>query len=177
MDPLNDHQFSPDISVAAGATASRFERSLTVLARLAVALLCLIVTTSVLSRWLYGALIPDDVLLVRELMVAVILLPLAAVTAGRGHIAVTVFSDWAGPRAQFALSLLGHVVGLLFVAALLWAGMRLLTGAWASGEYYDGDLYIPLWLGYAVYVVGLAAFLARLGVMCGRDVMYLAARK
>ena len=176
MDPLNAGDLSPESSFAAGATASWPERFLTVLAMLAVALLCLIVTVSVISRWLYGALIPDDVLLVRELMVAVILLPLAAVTAGRGHIAVTVFSSWAGARAQAVLSLLGHGVGLLFIGALLWAGARLLSGAWATGEYYDGDLYIPLWLGYAVYVTGLAAFLARLAVMCGRDLAHLAAR-
>lgn len=176
MDPLKASDLAPENTVAAGATASWPERWLTVLAMLAVALLCAIVTTSVLSRWLYGALIPDDVLLVRELMVAVILLPLAAVTAARGHISVTVFTDWAGTRSQHALSLLGHVIGLLFVGALLWAGGRLLAGAWASGEYYDGDLYIPLWLGYAVYVVGLAAFLARIAIMCGRDIARLASR-
>ena len=138
------------------------ERVLVVLAMLGLVLLCLIVTVTVLSRWLYRPLIPDDVLLVRELMVGVILLPLAAVTARAAHISVTVFTDWLDARALGVLARLGHVVGLALVIALIWIGGRLFLGAWQSGEYYDGDIYVPMWIGYAVFTLALGAFALRL---------------
>jgi TRAP-type C4-dicarboxylate transport system permease small subunit len=95
-------------------------------------------------------------------MVVAIILPLASVTARRMHIAVTVFTKWASVRTKQNLSTVGKAVGLLFVGMLLWASVRSLVGAVDSGEYYDGYIYIPIWIGYAVYVLGLAAFFLRL---------------
>ncbi len=141
--------------------ASKPEQFLTALAMAAIGLLCLIVTITVFSRWLYQSIIPDDVLLVRELMVAVIIFPLAVVTAEKKHIVVTVFTNWMKADSKQKLSAFGHLIGIFFVGFLLWAGTRNLADAIGSGEYYDGDLYIPFWIGYAVYVLGLAAFLIR----------------
>lgn len=140
----------------------RPERWLTALAMVGVGLLSLIVTITVVSRWLYHAMIPDDVLLVREIMIWVILLPLGAVSVKRMHIAVTIFTDRARPAALRILDKVGTFIGSCFVALLLWAGCKLFLDAWESGEYYDGDINIPMWITQAVYVIALAAFLARL---------------
>jgi len=150
-------------------TPTRPERALTALAVAGMALLCVIVTTTVVVRALGLVLIPDDVLLVQELMVVVILLPLAAVTARREHIAVTVFTARVPPRGQRALALLGHAVGMLFAGALLWVGTRTLLKQIASGEYYDGELYLPTWIGWTVFTVGCALFLLRLLLLALRD--------
>jgi len=131
------------------------------LAVVAVGSLCLIITVTILSRWVYRSIIPDDVLLVGEMMVAVILLPLAAVSAQKKHIIVTVFTNWITTGSKRKLSALGHLAGFLFVGLLLGAGAQNLMDAVSSGEYYDGDLYIPLWIGYSVYLLGLSAFLVR----------------
>mgnify|MGYP005613805647 CR=1 FL=1 len=48
---------------------SRAEGLLLLLAALAIAVLCAIVTLTVVSRWFDWLLIPDEVLLVRELIV------------------------------------------------------------------------------------------------------------
>lgn len=141
---------------------TRAEKILTALGMLAIGALCAIITVIMLSRWFFHPFLPDDVLLVKELMVAVILLPLASVTAKRMHIAVTVFTDRASNTARRNFSTFGDAVGLVFVGLLLWAGTRSLLGAFWSGEYYDGDIYIPVWIGYSVYVLGLAAFFLRL---------------
>ena len=107
-------------------------------------------------------------------MVATILFPLAAVTANRAHIAVTIFSDWLGQGGKRVLSVLAHVIGAVFAASLLVAGYRLFINAWQSGEYYDGDIYIPMWIGYATFLVALTAFLVRLVVVLLADLRALA---
>ncbi len=138
------------------------ERFLTSIAMIATGALCVIVTTIVISRWFYQPLIPDDVYLVSELMIAVVLLPLASITRRHMHIEVTVFTDWTSENCKKKLSVLGHVIGLLFVGLLLWAGTRSLVGALETGEYYDGNISIPTWIGYALYVSGLCACFLRL---------------
>ena len=135
------------------------------------ALLCLVVTITVFSRWLYKPIIPDDVLIVRELMVAIILLPLASVTAARAHIAVTVFTNWLGGLCKIVLSALGHFTGLVLVTGLIWAGGRLFWSSWKSGDYFDGNIYIPAWIGYAVFLLALMAFAIRLAVQFMSDML------
>ncbi|TAK51562.1 MAG: TRAP transporter small permease [Gammaproteobacteria bacterium] len=147
---------------------SRAEGLLLLLAALAIAVLCAIVTLTVVSRWFDWLLIPDEVLLVRELMVAVILLPLAAVTARRLHIAVTLFTGRIAGRCRRQLARLGGAVGLLFVGLLLWAGIRNLAGAVATGEYHDGEMQLPVFVAQAVYVLGLGACCLRLVVQLVR---------
>lgn len=162
MDPLSREELPP-------LTPSWPERALSALATLALAMLGVLVTVVVVSRWVGHPLIPDSVLLVREMMVAVILLPLATITVLREHIAVTVFTVAAKRPLQCALAVLGHLVGLVFATALLWAGARLLNRSYVSGEYYYGILDIPLWIGHAIFVLGAAAFALRLSVMLVLD--------
>lgn len=166
-----------DTGNAAAPGPTRIEGWLSGLSAVAVAAMCVLITVTVLSRWLYSGIIPDDVLLVRELMVAVILLPLAAVSARRDQIAVSIFTDRLSGRPRMAIALIGDAVGILFIGALLFAGMRLFADSWGSGDYYDGDIYIPMWFGHAVYVAGLGAFLARLIANGAGDLKRLAASR
>jgi len=154
MDPIVHEE---DVTVR----LSRPETVFLNLSMVAVGSLCFIITVTILSRWVYRSIIPDDVLLVGEMMVAVIILPLAAVSAQKKHIIVTVFTNWITAGSKRKLSALGHLVGILFVSLLLGAGVQSFMDAVGSGEYYDGDLYIPLWIGYTVYILGLSAFLIR----------------
>ena len=163
MDPLNPDEGD-------NSTGTWPERALLFLAMVGIGLLCAIVTITVVSRTIYRPIIPDDVLLVREVMVAAILLPLAVVTAGRAHISVTIFTNWTSARTKIWLSLLGHLVGTAFASLLLFAGWRLLVDAWLAGEYFDGDIYLPSWIGYATFVLALLLFVLRLLAMLWADV-------
>ena len=147
---------------------SAVERLLLRAGAVAIGLLGAIVTATVLARWFDWLRVPDDVLLVRELMIAVILLPLAAVTARRLHIAVALFTGRAAGGTRRRLERLGDAVGLGFVGLLLWAGIRHLLGALATGEYHDGELEIPAFIGPAVYVLGLGACCLRLAVQLAK---------
>lgn len=162
-----------DVGNAGALEGSMPERILLYLAMISIGLLCLIVTISVISRAVYRPLIPDDVLVVRELMVAAICFPLAAVTAARSHIAVTVFTEWVPMRGRALLSVVASLFGLVFTLSLMFAAFRLFSGALASGEYYDGDIYIPTWIGYATFVLAMGIFAARLVVTCYHDIRVL----
>jgi hypothetical protein len=50
----------------AAADPARPERVLADLAALAIAILCVVITVTIVSRWLYRGIVPDDVLIVRE---------------------------------------------------------------------------------------------------------------
>lgn len=138
------------------------ERLLCAVAAIALALLCVIITISVVTRVFGVGLIPDDVLLVEELMVIVVLFPLAAITANGEHINVTIFTERVGDRSKQALALLGDAVGIVFGFALAVAGAESLLDALASGEYSEGKLYLPVWAGWAAFSIATSAFLLRL---------------
>lgn len=155
MEPLTDD------TIHVGES-KRLERFLCGVAAIAIAALCILITLTIFLRLFSFKTIPDDVLLVQELMVVVILLPMALVTALREHIAVTVFTDRLGQRLRVALDLLGNSIGIFFGTALTWAGAHSLLSALSSMEYYDGELYLKTWVGWAVFATGSGAFLFRL---------------
>lgn len=167
MDPLRFEETKTGLGLPGRHTL--LERAGVKAAGLALVALCLIVTVNVLSRWFWHALIPDDILLVSELMLVVILGPLALVTAEREHIAVTVFTARAGQGARRLMACLGHLAGLLFFGFLLVAFWKLLEKSWRTGEFYDGLLGLPQWPGLALATAGVAGILLRLAFLLARD--------
>jgi TRAP-type C4-dicarboxylate transport system permease small subunit len=152
----------------------RIESLLVDLSVAAVLLLGLLITVTVLMRAFINSGVPDAIVLVRELMVAAIVLPLAATTARRAHIAVEVFANLLPPRARDALVIFGSVVGLLALAPMIWAGWREFTGTLESGSYYFGDLNIPKWPGRALFLLGMAFCWLRLALLVIGDLRALA---
>ncbi len=139
----------------------RFETLLLGLAALAVLIMGGMITLNVILR-LFGTSLPDSVVLVRELMVAAIILPLAAVTAARAHVSVEVLVNQLPERTRQALILLGWVIGLIALAPLVYASWREFSSTWSSGSFFFGDLSLPKWPGRLVFMVGIAACWLRL---------------
>ena len=152
---------------------TRAERVLTWLAITAFFTMAIIVTTNVISRWIGRAIIPDDIMLVKELMVLVILLPIGLVTALRQHISVDLFTEWLPRKGKICLALLEHCVGLLFVGLLTWAAWKGAVQAWQTQDYYAGVLDIPMWIGHFTFLFGVALFLIRLILMVFHDLRSL----
>jgi len=152
----------------------RIELLLVDLAVAAVLMLGLLITVTVGLRAFANSGVPDAIVLVRELMVAAILLPLAAATARRAHIAVEVFANLLPGRARDALVIFGSVFGLLALAPMMWAGWREVTGTFASGSYYFGDLNLPKWPGRAVFLLGISFCWLRLALLVVGDLRALA---
>ncbi|MBR9763354.1 MAG: TRAP transporter small permease [Rhodobacteraceae bacterium] len=141
---------------------TRLDRFLLNLGAAAVLLLGTLITVNVLTRALFGISIPDSVTMVRELMVAAILLPLAQATAERAHVSVELLSKRLSPRGQSLLIILGSLIGLLALSPLLWAGWKEFHDTWTSGSFFSGEIQIPKWPGRLMFVLGVATCWLRL---------------
>ncbi|ODT61102.1 MULTISPECIES: TRAP transporter small permease [Paracoccus] len=149
------------------------ERTLLDLSVLALIALGVVIFANVVMRAVLGSSVPDAIILVRELMVAAIILPMAAATAARSHVAVTFLSDRMPVRVRSRLIVAGHVIGLLALIPLIYASWRVTGQAWRSGEFYYGDLNLPRWPGIALFMIGLALMWVRLAILLVGDVAQL----
>ncbi|TMM51262.1 TRAP transporter small permease [Sulfitobacter sabulilitoris] len=147
----------------------KLERILLGLGAIAVILLGIVITANVTARAVFGTAVPDSVTMVRELMVAAILLPLAAATAARAHVCVAFISDRFGPRLRSGLIVLGSFMGLIALAPLIYAGWREFIDVVESGSFFYGDLNLPKWPGRLLFVIGIVACWLRLAELVVRD--------
>ncbi|MDP5307141.1 hypothetical protein [Paracoccus spongiarum] len=139
-------------------------RRLLDLAVVALALLCLVLAGDAVFRGGAGAGILGDRAIVPALIVAVLVLPLAAATAARAHLAVTFLSDRMATSDRARLVLLGHAVGLVALLVLIAAAIGGLAGVLAGGRAgLPGDAALTL------LAVGLLAMALRLAGMLAQD--------
>ncbi|MBE97390.1 TRAP transporter small permease [Marinobacter sp.] len=124
--------------------------------------LCSIITASVLLRTFSTSGIPDEVVIVGELMIGALILPLAFVAAHRGFISVEIFTQRLGPKFQQALNVLTAVVGLVAVAPITYAGYLSMVDAFESGAYFFGLMELPKWPGHTLFFLGYFLFFIRL---------------
>ncbi len=163
----------PPIDQPATEQPGRLERLLLGVAVAGIVGLGVLVTLTVLSRAFRVVLLHDAVLMVQELMVAVIVLPLAYITATRSHIVVDVLSRRLPAPVQPLLPPLAVLVGLGFFGPLSWAALGDLARAWQGATYYEGDLALPEWPGRLIYALGLVMVLWRLLLQLLTDVRRL----
>lgn len=147
----------------------RIELLLLDLAVVAVIGLGLLITTTVLLRVFFNSGVPDAIVMVRELMVAAIVLPLAVTTAQRAHIAVEFVANRLPETGQKALIVLGSVFGLLALAPLIYAGWREAAHAMTSGGFFFGELMLPKWPGRVIFLIGMSFCWLRLALMVVAD--------
>jgi TRAP-type C4-dicarboxylate transport system permease small subunit len=153
---------------------SAAEQVMLTLAMIGLGVIGFVVTYVVVARAFGLPLIPDDVQIVRQLLVVVIIFPMAAVTAARMHIAVTIFSNWMSAKAKRGLTVFGGFIGLLLTSILLAGAIELFVDAFGSGEYFEGDIRIPYWIVYGAYAAALAVLWLRMAAMMVLD--FIAAR-
>jgi TRAP-type C4-dicarboxylate transport system permease small subunit len=149
------------------------ERIMLELAVVSALALALVITANVIGRQFFGRSVPDIIVIVRELMIPTIVLPLAAATANRAHIAVTFVTDRLSPRVRGVLIIMGWGIALLAMVPLIYASWRNLAGSWRSGEFYDGLLGIPRWPMKLVFLAGLILMGIRLALVAVEDVLCL----
>lgn len=153
----------------------RIERLLLDLACCAILALGLLITVSVLLRVTVNSGVPDTIVMVRELMVAAIVLPLAAATTARAHIVVEFLSNRLSLRMQGWLVVFGGLFGLLALSPLLYAGWREVVHTFESGSYYFGQLNLPKWPGRVLFLIGMSFCWLRLLLLVIADVRILRA--
>lgn len=147
-----------------GRLLSRLEGLMLNLSILAVMGMGAVIVGTIIGRWLLSQQIPDDVLWVKDLMVAAVALPLASVAAARQNIVVEVFTSRASEKVKSALDFLGNFLGFLLFTLLSWGSWTEFLSVWMDESYYDGDLYLAQWPGHLVCAVGFSVLTLRLVV-------------
>ncbi|MFG6559775.1 MULTISPECIES: TRAP transporter small permease [unclassified Sulfitobacter] len=145
------------------------EKILLGLGALAVIALGVLITSNVIARALFASQVPDSVTMVRELMVAAILLPLAAATAARAHVSVAFVTDRFPERARSVLIVAGSAIGMLALAPLIYSGGREFLSVVEKGSFFYGDLNLPKWPGRLLFLIGMIATFLRLAELTWRD--------
>ncbi|WP_294221542.1 TRAP transporter small permease [uncultured Shimia sp.] len=133
-----------------------------IIASVAILAICAIIFSGVLTRAIFNWSLPDAEIMVRELMIAAMILPLAYVTANRAHIAVDVFvnlmPNWVKPWVDF----LGSVIGFLVLLPIAYGGWKAFNTAWWDGNYFYGEFDLPEWPGKLAFCFGYIVFVVRL---------------
>ena len=148
----------------------KFEKFLLNLAVAAVIALGLMITFSVVSRALFNVALPDTIIIVRELMVAAIVLPLAAATLARSHVSVEFLAAKLPQKTQAWLVVFGSIIGLLALMPLIYAGGREFAHTVTSGGFFYGDLNLPKWPGRLVFLIGMSTCWLRFLILVIQDI-------
>jgi len=124
--------------------------------------ICAIIFVGVVTRAIFDWSLPDAEIIVRDLMIASIILPLAYVTAERSHIAVDVFVNLLPDRFKPWVDLLGSVVGFLVLIPIAYGGWKSFWSVWVDGSYFYGEFELPEWPGKFAFFLGYIVFALRL---------------
>ena len=133
--------------------------------------MCVYITLGILLRSLVRVQIPDEVVIVGDLMIGALILPLAYVAADRGFIAVEVLTEMLPRAAHIWLNVLAASVGLLAVLPITYAGYLAMLHAIESGNYFFGILELPEWPGRVAFFAGYALFFIRLTILFVQDLL------
>ena len=138
------------------------DRVAVAIAAVALVVMMMLTTVSVIGRYFFNAPIPDDLVISEMLMVLVVFLPFSAVQAQRGHVAVTIFTDWMSNTGKVVLETIGVVVGLGIFTVVTWAVWTDFLLTWEVKAYVEGLLELPEYPARFVAFFGLALFAVRL---------------
>ncbi|KUP91979.1 TRAP transporter small permease [Tritonibacter horizontis] len=148
---------------------NRIERIFVDVAAMAIILLGLLIFVDVVALNVFAAPVPDTIIIVRELMVIAIVLPLAAATLKRAHIAVEFVTNFLPARVVNWFVVFGSLFALLALSPLVYAGTKDLIHQWTTGSVFYGDLGLPQWPGRLAFVMGVGLTWLRLLVMLFQD--------
>lgn len=138
------------------------DRVLLWLSASAIFAMTVMITGSVLSRALLGRPLPDSDGLGEMLNAIAVFLALGYVQLMRGHVEVTITTDWMKPRAIERVKTIALVISALCVAALT-IGMAIgAYRAWLFDDVYVGEYDLPTWQARMVTAFGAAIFFMRL---------------
>ena len=148
---------------------AKIENTLLAIAGICIIALGLLITATVLLRSFVGWGIPDDVVIVKELMIATIILPCAAVSAARAPIAIEFLYNRFNRKTQAVLLAFSSLIALLTLLPIVYAAWRELAHVIGVGSYFFGDLSLPKWPGRLAFFVGIAVFALRMAVLFVED--------
>jgi TRAP-type C4-dicarboxylate transport system permease small subunit len=147
----------------------KIEQGALMVAGLCIVALGLMITITVVTRNLLGWGVTDDVVIVRELMVGVVFLPLAYVTADYSHITIDFLFKRLGKHSKLWMLAIGSLISLLILLPLVFSAWQGFAHAATSGAYFFGELELPEWPGRFAFFAGAALFIIRLSIILVAD--------
>lgn len=132
------------------------------LAAICLASMCLLVNVNIALRQWFGTGIPDEVVIVGELMAGVLVLPLASAAARGSFISVEIFTNWLSPNSRAILRRIGLALAFIAVIPVIIVAYMELEDTISTSSFHYGLLELPEWPGRIVFFAGYLLFAVRL---------------
>ena len=126
-----------------------------VLGGLALVGACLVLSYSVLIRYVLHEPTDWQDEMAVFLIVGATFFSAAAVQAKRGHVAIEALTGFLSPRINRARLLFADVISLVFVAFFAWKSWTLLHEAYVDGQVSQSTWGPPLAIPYALMAIGM----------------------
>jgi TRAP-type C4-dicarboxylate transport system permease small subunit len=155
------------------------EKSLMIIASVALGLGALMVTATTLLRYTLNINYEFMQELPRELLPFTVFLVIGVLLKHRNHITVDMIEMWlkGKARAEIVHRILIGLAVLVVGAMLMWASLETLAAYIHSGEVTTEEIEIPVWLLYLAPCIGFAGLLIFSIEMIVRDTLLLLRRK
>ncbi len=122
---------------------------------LALVVACLVLSYSVLIRYVFKEPTDWQDEMAVFLIVGATFGSAAAVQAKRGHVAIEALTGLLPAGVNRVRLLLADVISFVFVAFFTWKSWSLLHEAWVDGQVSQSTWGPPLWIPYALMSVGM----------------------
>ena len=122
---------------------SAADRGLVFVAGIAILVMLIVTTVSVIGRYLFNAPIPDDVVINELLVVVLVFLPLAYVQRTKQHVHVTLVTDRFSLQKQLFFETFGNFVGLVVFSLISYATFLDFHQAYSVLAFNEGPLELP----------------------------------
>lgn len=154
-EPLDPAASPPGTLGAIGAALGAVNRLIMVLCGIALVVACLVLTYSVVVRYLLR--IPTDWQdeTAVFLIVGATFFSAAAIQARRGHVSIELMASFLSPALNRVRLFLADVVSLAFCAFFAWKSWTLLHEAMVDGQTSSSSWGPPLWIPYSLMSAGM----------------------
>ncbi|MBT3787708.1 MAG: TRAP transporter small permease [Alphaproteobacteria bacterium] len=141
---------------------SAADRGLVFVAGIAILVMLIVTTVSVIGRYLFNAPIPDDVVINELLVVVLVFLPLAYVQRTKQHVYVTLVTDRFSLQKQLFFETFGNFVGLVVFSLISYATFLDFHQAYSVLAFNEGPLELPEYPSRFAVFFGVSAMTLRL---------------
>lgn len=116
-----------------------------------------IVTFEVVARYVFGSPTQSSLEITEYFLVAMGVLPLAAIYTTKGHVGVDIFTNMMPKVWRDTCMFLSIAMTAIFSFLVFWFGLDLAVQAFSSGTTSSSLLAFPMWLAYSTIPLGFFA--------------------
>ena len=154
-DPVVEAPRIPGLLGALDRAMGALNRVIMMLGGLALVGACLVLSNSVVVRYVLRQPTDWQDEMAVFLIVGATFFSAAAVQARRGHVAIEALTGLLPPRVNRARLVLADLVSLAFVAFFAWKSWALFEEAWVDGQVSQSTWGPPLWIPYLLMAAGM----------------------